>query len=111
MIREVIYDKIPIDTTILCDVLERICGFLIILRRYQPQGTLHNIVLPRGWLLDLLKDFKEGVKNFEDDINHFRLSPKFVRPLEGLLRQIYSKPRPGRLISWNLRIVLNPWIF
>jgi hypothetical protein len=114
IIREVIYDKLPIDTAVLCNVIEHICGILIVLHKYRTRGTLHNVVLPRRWLLVLLKDFQEGLKRFEEDIINTWFLRRFLQPLAALLRQIYSKPRPGQLtlgINGSMLLLTHDFFF
>jgi hypothetical protein len=109
-VRAVIYDKLPIETAVLCDVLEKVCGLMIVLHGDRTRGTLHNTVLPRSWFLILLKDFKDTMNHLEtDNLRETWLSRRFVQPLAALFRRIYSKPRPGTLFSKNSSFIVKAW--
>jgi hypothetical protein len=82
--RRVVYDKLPVSTQVLCDVLEYFCGSFIISMNIQSKGFLHDVVLPRKWLLFLLKNAEECKSR---DTRLFRL---LVGPLAELSTQIYS---------------------
>ena len=44
--------RIPIDVNVLCHLAEFLAGTVILAR---VRFNLHNVVLPRGWILGLLR--------------------------------------------------------
>ncbi|KZP15184.1 P-loop containing nucleoside triphosphate hydrolase protein [Athelia psychrophila] len=44
-----------INISLLCDIIERLCGSFVICWRLQRLASLHGVVLPRSWLLALTK--------------------------------------------------------
>ena len=51
MVRE----RIPIDLAVLCNIMERLFGLAIMAEKYKE--NLHDVLLPRSWVLLLWKDF------------------------------------------------------
>lgn len=56
-LRGVLYNQLPIDLNVLCDLFERLTGLFIMahkvfFRRHVP--LLHGVVLPRSWFIDLI---------------------------------------------------------
>lgn len=94
-LRQVVYDKLPVDHGVLCDTLEYFCASFIISMKYQKTGLLHDVVLPCKWLLFLVRNVEEC--NSRDT----RLFYLLVDPLaEFLSTQIYSTdPNSRALLS------------
>jgi hypothetical protein len=44
---------LPINASLFCDFIEKLCGSLVVSRRLQQTSTLHDVTLPRSWLLTL----------------------------------------------------------
>jgi hypothetical protein len=107
--RRVIHDKLPIDITALCGVLEYTCGSLVVSMNYQQfevraKSTFHKVVLPRSWLQVLLENIKE------DNLINTPLAYVLVQPLSELLRVYSSMSRAG-LSSISFVIVVDDiWI-
>jgi hypothetical protein len=51
-LRYILNHKIPINIGVLCDYMDRLCGSIVMSRRFQNQGSLHNTMLPRTWLIN-----------------------------------------------------------
>ena len=52
MFRQIVDRRIPIDVNVLCHLAEFLAGSVILAR---VKFNLHNVVLPRGWILALLR--------------------------------------------------------
>ena len=46
-------NEIPIDLGVLCDFMDHLCGSLLIASRLKAKGDLHDMTLPKSWLLRL----------------------------------------------------------
>ncbi|KZV61209.1 hypothetical protein PENSPDRAFT_693623 [Peniophora sp. CONT] len=58
-IRRIVLQQVPIDVRNLCAFLDRLCNFAIFARRLSlPRFTLHNLTLPRSWILASLTDLE-----------------------------------------------------
>jgi hypothetical protein len=53
--RYLVRERIPIDLAVLCNIVERLFGLVIMTEKYR--GNLHGVILPRSWVLTLWKDF------------------------------------------------------
>ena len=54
-----------------CDLVERLCGLHILAHRFmKTRGTLHDVTLPRSWLMALLRSRPSLDKNISY-IQHF----------------------------------------
>lgn len=72
----------PVDISLLCDFAEYLCATIIIHNRYRHTGNLHEITIPRSWLLKWLNlDHAE-----KSSINFFAM---LKDPLALLLKQAY----------------------
>ena len=91
MVRHVLYKQVLINVGVLCDFVERLCGRLIVLRRYQNTSTFNGITLPKSWIVDIAKDFTQDPGDKKDT----RLQPPSVLALVGLLRRIFSGIQAG----------------
>ena len=89
---QVMEAKIPVEISIFCSFIERICGSLIVYDRCQRTGSLHGVTLPRSWLKVILDTFQST----EKDTSHFWL---LLQPLERLLRTQYYNNflNPGKI--------------
>jgi hypothetical protein len=52
-----IRERVPIDLAVLCNIMERLFGLAILTEKYRLSGNLHDVLLPRSWVLALWKDF------------------------------------------------------
>ncbi|KAI0696497.1 hypothetical protein C8T65DRAFT_583394 [Cerioporus squamosus] len=54
-VNHVIGQRIPIDITTLCDLLDHLCGCLLLTTRsHSGTVSLNNLMLPKSWLLSLM---------------------------------------------------------
>ena len=54
---EVLRDRLRVDLTPLCDLVERLSGLFIMARRVNPLpvgGVLHDVIMPRSWFINLI---------------------------------------------------------
>ena len=86
MARHVLFVRVRINVGVLCDFVERLCGRLIVLRRYQKTSTFDGVTLPKSWIVDMAKDFTRDSGDEKDT----RLQQPSVSALVGMLRRIYT---------------------
>ena len=91
MVRHVLFKQVRINVGVLCDFVERLCGRLIVLRRYQKTSTFNGVTLPKSWIVDIAKDFTRDSGDAKDT----RLQSPAVSTLVGMLRRIYSGIQAG----------------
>ncbi|GBE78672.1 predicted protein [Sparassis crispa] len=84
--------RVPVDISVLCDFLDHLCGLLVISTRYQQTGTLHEVTLPRSWLMSLARGFK---RHGERQTNLLSL---YIKPMADLLEQIYTGSNADHLL-------------
>ncbi|GBE80111.1 predicted protein [Sparassis crispa] len=77
--------KLPADLNVLCDLLEYLCGSFVLLDRTQSVHQLHDITLPRRWLLNFERWNLERVDY--DDCEFLAI---FLRPMSALLGGLYT---------------------
>jgi hypothetical protein len=53
---------LPIDVIVLCDVIDYLCGSVILVR---VNYSLHNTTLPRSWFINLLRRLKRETQGVE----------------------------------------------
>lgn len=73
-----------IDISVLCDIIENICGALATVKRYRHASTLHNVILPKSWLLNSSKNIK--LHKFDDTGMYWIM----VDPLLTLLGRLHT---------------------
>lgn len=80
--RQILVNRTPVDVGHYCDVVERLCGSLILsYRSMTERGILHGITLPRSWFINLLRSSPSLDKNTS-------YIPHFVNDTIELLRRI-----------------------
>lgn len=84
-IRHLVETKLPINVGILCNFIDQLCTSLVSSGKYKSSGTLHNVALPRSWILQYLR-LEETVQK-ERATNLYFL---FVEPLSILLEDIHT---------------------
>ncbi|TFY53518.1 hypothetical protein EVG20_g10077, partial [Dentipellis fragilis] len=82
--KHVVERHVPIDIGVLCRLFQRLCALYAMSRCYYAKRSLHNLTLPRNWVMELWKDF-ENVK--EQDCRSFGL---LVEPAGLLLKRLYT---------------------
>ena len=53
----ILANKIPVELTILCRLLEIVAGSIIIAGTLSRKGSLHGVTLPRSWILENVQKF------------------------------------------------------
>ncbi|KAI0762352.1 hypothetical protein C8Q74DRAFT_1336826 [Fomes fomentarius] len=97
----VIEQNVPIDITVLCDIVDHLCGCLILATRGRNRSavTLNNVTLPKSWILRLAPHFH--ALPFKD----FNLSFLYLRNMGELLERIYSgSAEAGHLLYENTNL-------
>ncbi|KAI0369978.1 hypothetical protein BV20DRAFT_945276 [Pilatotrama ljubarskyi] len=81
----VLENQVAIDIAILCDVMQNLCGNMLVTRRLKKnEGGLHNLTLPKSWLMRIIPGL-ESLRSRDT-----QLSFLFKKHLGGLLEQIYD---------------------
>ena len=88
--RHVILYPVPIEINLLCDLLENICRGLILAVACQRDVKVHNVTLPRSWLMKSIS-VEEAKKTKVSLIGLF-----VSRSIRDLLNQVYSGRFAGR---------------
>ncbi|KAH8984684.1 hypothetical protein EDB92DRAFT_2117028 [Lactarius akahatsu] len=71
--RYLVQERLPVDLAVLCTIVERLFGLAIMTARHRDLGSLHDVLLPRTWILSLWGDF-------------LRFKNKSLAPLEHLVQ-------------------------
>ncbi|KAF8807162.1 hypothetical protein BYT27DRAFT_7189247 [Phlegmacium glaucopus] len=83
-VQQVVDKLLPIDINVLCDIIDYLCGAVILVLR---DFILHNVTLPRSWFIALLPNFKNDPKSNID----IRTSVNaLIKSLGQLLDRMYS---------------------
>jgi hypothetical protein len=90
MCRHVVAEMLPIDISLLCDFIEKLCGFLVLSKRLQLSSTLHNVTLPKSWLISLAKDIKSH------RASDTKLYSTFIEPMLLLLSRMHANANTGK---------------
>ncbi|KAJ3758111.1 hypothetical protein EV360DRAFT_83381 [Lentinula raphanica] len=91
----VITKPVPIDISLLCDLLEKLCRSLILVSCSHRDTKPHNITLPRSWLMKPICVEEERRKGFS------QLLHVLIRSIGELLAQIYNGRYAGHLLYQN----------
>ena len=78
---------LPIDITTLCEVIDYLCGSVILAR---ANFSLHNMTLPRSWFITLLRRLKNNTKGAKTIILNHLLSS-----IAQLLDRLQAGPGTG----------------
>ena len=70
---------LPIDALVLCDVIDYLCGSVILVR---VEYFLHNVTLPRSWFITLLSRLKRETPGVETNC---------LRLLIGAIQQLLDR--------------------
>ncbi|KAF9067282.1 hypothetical protein BDP27DRAFT_1328979 [Rhodocollybia butyracea] len=85
-LRHVMTESVPIEISLLCDLLDNLCRSLILVACSRRDDHLHNVTLPRSWLLKPISIEEERRKQFHQ-------LPILLDPIGDLLVQIYGDNR------------------
>ncbi|CDO74781.1 hypothetical protein BN946_scf185001.g29 [Trametes cinnabarina] len=84
-LNHVLENHIPVDIGVLCGFMEHLCGsFLLCIRGRATTGTLHNLTLPKSWLMCLVPNYATLMTRDSE------LWWQFKTHLKDLLEQIYE---------------------
>ncbi|KAF9493953.1 hypothetical protein BDN71DRAFT_1027051 [Pleurotus eryngii] len=117
-LRNIIENKLHINSTVLCDFIESLAASIVIHNAYRGQGTLHGVVLPHNLIA---KTFQ--VKIWEHEKKQSIPFDKFTTAVISLLEPLYTGANrdilyhPGHrnifiaricrtlcLLGWNIRV-------
>ncbi|TFK38654.1 hypothetical protein BDQ12DRAFT_96280 [Crucibulum laeve] len=85
-VRHIVVNHLPVDIGVLCHFIEHICSFLVLCNRFQRIKGLHDVTLPRSWLLKALESFNPQIA-LEKDTNRFWW---LTEPIVTLIQRIHS---------------------
>jgi hypothetical protein len=88
LFRQIVREQLFVSASVLCDFLDFVCGSLVLSARSGEGVNLHNVTLPRIWLMTPAS-FEIGGKR---DI---RLLPILIAPIGELLERIRSASDTG----------------
>ncbi|KIK71556.1 hypothetical protein GYMLUDRAFT_33762 [Collybiopsis luxurians FD-317 M1] len=96
----VLSHSVPIEIGLLCDLLEKFCRSYILVGCSQRDAKLHNVTLPRSWLMKPISVEHERRKRF------WWLKP-MLSHIENLLAQIYNGRFADHLLFENRTLAGN----
>ncbi|TFY54263.1 hypothetical protein EVJ58_g8968 [Rhodofomes roseus] len=85
-INHVLMNRLFIDVTVLCELLDNLCALIVVASRLQTSDTLHDITMPRSWLQRALLD----IHQMKDKFLSRGFLEMYMAPMAGLLEQIYT---------------------
>jgi len=74
---------LPIDVLVLCDVIDYLCGSVILVR---VKYSLHNVTLPRSWFINLLRRLKRETQG---------VGTEYLGCLIGSIKQLLDRLQAG----------------
>ncbi|EKM60415.1 uncharacterized protein PHACADRAFT_167779 [Phanerochaete carnosa HHB-10118-sp] len=92
-LRHIMGWRLPIDGAVLCDFLDVISSALVVICRARTFSGVHNVVLPRRWLLSVAGLFLDGFTSQKE----VGLIADYVKVVGFLLRRLYTGNDIGRL--------------
>jgi hypothetical protein len=87
--RHVVDKMLPIDVTTLCEVIDYLCGSIILVR---ANFYLHNMTLPRSWFITLLRRLKNIMKGAKTDFLNLQI---LIGSIAKLLDRLQAGPGTG----------------
>ena len=76
--------RLSLDVAVLCEYLDSLCARLVIAAKLRECDSLHNMTMPRSWILQAVPLVgKLRSKNVD-------LLPLYVAPMADLLEWIYN---------------------
>ena len=104
---KVLHSRLRVDLNALCDFVERLSGlFIMAFRVNSREGILHNVTLPRSWLIKLIlpgTDLRKNTSTF----------PMFASTIIELMQKIdaqvqryltFSESDPEQFIADGIRM-------
>ncbi|EKM60420.1 uncharacterized protein PHACADRAFT_179724 [Phanerochaete carnosa HHB-10118-sp] len=101
MMKHIIEKELPIEVGLLCDLLDTLCGMLVVARRLKQGASVHTLTFPGSWFLRL-QDVFDG--SCPDDI---RLGWMYLKSVKLLLEQLSNQAGYLRLGSGGPPFVLR----
>ncbi|KAF8222237.1 hypothetical protein L208DRAFT_1381918 [Tricholoma matsutake] len=86
-VKQVVDKMLPIDVAALCDIIDYLCGSVILVR---VKYSLHNVTLPRSWFINLLWRLKRETQGVETNSLHY---------LIGSIQQLLDRLQAGGGLS------------
>ncbi|KAK7064824.1 UvrD-like helicase ATP-binding domain-containing protein [Favolaschia claudopus] len=100
-VRHCVENSLPIQTTVLCDIVEHLCACLIVADR-QQRGPVHNVTLPLSWMVNWTSIAGEGRRQ----THTFGL---LVQCLGKLLERLYTGTGAEHLLHENKNMSNLGW--
>jgi hypothetical protein len=85
---------LPVDVLVLCDVIDYLCGSVILVR---VKYSLHNVTLPRSWFINLLRRLKRETQGVET--NHLNY---LIGSIQQLLDRLQAGTATGGLSGYGV---------
>lgn len=82
--RHIVEKEIPIELSLLCELLDTLCGMLLLARRRRRGFSVHSLSLPQSWLTRLEGQFRG---TYPGDTSLLWL---YLQPMGTLLEQVYT---------------------
>ncbi|KAF9818499.1 hypothetical protein IEO21_02737 [Rhodonia placenta] len=98
-IDHILENHVPIDAGDICNIVDHLCGLLILSHRSRTRINLHDVILPKSWLLRLTSSFDklEG--------REIRFVDLYLRSMAQLLERMYMAGiRAEHLLFENINI-------
>ena len=92
LLRHILNNKVPVEITVLCRILELVAGSYIIASTYNRTRSLHGTTLPRSWILENVHKFNR----LQNKGAHPSMLWYMVTPFRDLLERVYSGNDTGK---------------
>ena len=90
--RHILNNKIPVELTVLCRILELVTGSYVMASAYNSTRSFHGITLPRSWILENVQKFNRLKSKYLKSHMHWYMAT----PFQDLLERVYSGNDTGR---------------
>ncbi|KAE9400954.1 hypothetical protein BT96DRAFT_620070 [Gymnopus androsaceus JB14] len=101
-LKHIMLHPVPIEINLLCNLLEKICRSLVLAIACQRDDKIHNVTLPRSWLMRPISVEAERRRQVS------MLGTLVSGPIRNLLDQIYSRQFADHLLYENTTIAKVP---
>jgi len=91
-ISHVVRNGLRVDLNALCDLAERLSGMFIMAYRVNSLGLLHNITLPRSWLINLISP---GTDLGKDTAFFVKFASTIIELMQRINAQVQQHPTPA----------------
>jgi hypothetical protein len=86
LFRHILSNKIPVELTVLCRLLELVVGSFIMASALKMKETFNGVTLPRSWILENM----QKLHRVQNKAAHIRLAYEITNPFQDLLERVYS---------------------